>query len=135
MASALTIQYCTIMLAGGKWLNNMHGSLNCYYSKKGSWSCVIVLYKDLDDIHDQSGIVRTIADVHSFSKDKPGYIWGKRYLYLNRVVRTLQLAKEMSSKKYKRHIKLLMLWRKWGEYDYSSFLIIQVWWLLALTQH
>lgn len=35
MASALTIQYCTIMLAGGKWLNNMHGSLNCSTQKRG----------------------------------------------------------------------------------------------------
>jgi len=56
MASALTIQDYTVMLTGEVWLTNMHGSLSSYDSKKRSWSCITVLYKHHDDIHDQSGI-------------------------------------------------------------------------------
>lgn len=33
MASILTIQYYTIILAGENWLTNMHGSLSCYDSR------------------------------------------------------------------------------------------------------
>lgn len=97
MASALTIQCYSIMPAGGNWVNNMHGSLNCYYSKKKACNCIIVLYKPHDDIHGQSGIVQTVADVLSFNKSKPGYVWGKRYLCLNRMIRALQLGKKMRS--------------------------------------
>lgn len=75
----------------------MHGSLSCYYSKKRACSCIIVLYKHHDDIHGPPGVVQTAADVLSFNKSKPGYVWGKRYLCLNRMMRTLQLGKEMRS--------------------------------------
>lgn len=114
MASALTIPYYTIMLAGGNWVTNMHGSLNCYYSTKSSWSCIITPYKHHDYIHDQSGVVQTIADALSFNKDKPDYIWGKRCLCLNRVVRTLQLGKEMSSEEMQEAYKTANVMEKIG---------------------
>lgn len=94
MANALPIQCYSIMPAGGNWVNNMHGNLNCYYSKKRASNCIIVLYKQHDDIHGQSGIIQTVADVLSLNKSKPGYVWGKRYLCLNRMIRTLQLGKK-----------------------------------------
>lgn len=57
MASALAIQCYSIMPAGGNWVTNVHGSLNCYYSKKSACNCIVVLYKNRDDIHGQSGMV------------------------------------------------------------------------------
>lgn len=67
MASALTIQCYSIMPAGGSWVTSMHGSPNCYYSKKRACNCIAVLYKHHDDIHGPSGILQTVADVLSFN--------------------------------------------------------------------
>lgn len=82
--------------------------------KRGVESCIIVLYKHHDDIHNQSGIVQTIADALSFSKDKPGYMWGERYLCLNRMVRTLQLGKKISSEETQEAYKATNVTAKMG---------------------
>lgn len=47
----------------------MHGSLIVTTQKKRACNCIIILHKHHDDIHGQSGIVQTVADVLSFNKE------------------------------------------------------------------